>query len=558
MCNINFQKAAAFILVLFLFSGLSNKVTAQEEYEEWKEQYLKEFQEFQNKYDKQFHKMLQEEWGEFDIEVTPDFYQKPKFDVIPSVEEEEKKGGGEKEEEKTEETVSLDKADQEPQKSEKKDPETVERENQDYEPTEKEVEKSEPVEQKEMQRDDQIKSNEQKNLASASLEKGLSPSFEPKVKKAEVQTNSLNYFDIPIRYKYYSAYKTRMDRPIDKKAISDFWKHLSTKDYPSFMEQIQQVRKRLSLNDYGYAQLLKDIGNQIYGKDTHEATLFTWFMLTQSGFDTRIAYNKGKVFLLLKTNPGIFSSYFTIDGSKYYRINFDKSYSELPGQLYTYGGNYPKSELKELNLLFSQLPVLSPKKITRTLSFTYRDTSYSLEIPIDKNTINYLRNYPQGDLKMYFTSRMNSETHKKLISSLRPLLEGKSTVEKVNLLMRFVQKSVDYKTDQEQFNEEKKMFPAEALFYPYSDCDDRTILLGYLIEHLTDLEYIAIRYPGHLTLAVHFPDNPPSGPRVNKPIATNGKSFYVTDATYFGSSAGMIAPDYQNAQTEVVFTSQAR
>lgn len=531
MTSLPYRNILVFIFSLLLIGGLCEDAKAQEEFEEWKGNYLNEFKEFQNEYDKQFHEMLQKEWKELDVKLSPDLYQKPKPTTIPRVE---------KEETPNPDTVA-------PEKVPEKEVEE-----------EKEIKKAEtPKIKPEVKKEKRAKDNRQTDKREK-LFPGpsalINPTFEPNVKKARVQTRNLTYFDIPIRYKYYAAYQTRLDRPVGRKEISDFWKHLSTKDYPSFLKQIRQVKSQLSLNDYGYAQLLDDIADQIYGRNTHESTLFTWFMLTQSGFGTRVAYNRENVYLLIKTNPGVFqTTYFTINGSKYYGLNFSESYSQLPKKLYTYEGNYPKSKEKELNLFFTELPQLPQKPQIRALEFTYGDSTYTFEVSVDEQIVNYFKIYPKANLDLYFTSRMEGETHSQLLDQLRPLIKGKPDVKKVNILLRFVQEAFEYQTDQQQFNTEKKMFPAETLYYPASDCDDRSILFAYLLDNLTDLKYIVLRYPGHLTPAVHFPSDPPTGDRVGAPVTYNGKSYYVSDPTYIGAVAGMIMTKYRNSQPEEIF-----
>ncbi|NGP87537.1 hypothetical protein [Fodinibius halophilus] len=512
------------LFFILLFSSiLTNNARAQETFEEWKQNYLEEFKEFQNKYDKQFHKMLQQEWKEFSAEHSPDFYETPKPDIIPTVEEESPKP--------SKATIDLEKIEPANSRTSEK-----------------------PAPEEEYPQKPSSKQKEQNITNSAVSKSGITPSFEPNVKKAKVQKSKLTFFDIPIQYSYYAAYKKRIDGPIGKKAISDFWKHLSTKDYPSFLKQMQEIRSGISLNDYGYAQLLHNIGNQIYGNNTPESTLFSWFMLTQSGFGTRIAYNKQQVYLLIKVTPEVFkTTYFPIDGSKYYGLNLNGSQSNLPSNLYTYEGSYPKSKEKELSLFFTKRPLLPEQQEQRSFSFTYQDTSYTFELPVDKQVVNYFKNYPKAKLDLYFKSRMDGPTHKNLLNALRPLLEDKNAVEKANLLLSFVQKAFKYQTDQQQFNTEKKMFPAETLYYPASDCDDRTILFSYLIEHLTDLDYIVIRYPGHLTPAVHFPTTQPKGPKVDAPISYEGKEYYVTDPTYINADAGMIMSKYRNTPPAEIF-----
>jgi hypothetical protein len=510
------RNAAIVFSLLILVSGILNTTIAQEGFEEWKQNYLQEFQEFQNEYDKQFHKMLQEEWENLDVNLSADFYQKPKPKTTPTANDPDP-------EPKT--NISLE----EPSKSDTPTP--------DSKKNRKKTNKKRPPE------------NRTAETASTSDFNGIAPPFEPNVKKAEVETQQMNFFDTPIQYRYYSAYKTEVEQPVDRETISEFWKHLSTKDYPSFLNQIKQVRSELLLNDYGYAQLLTNIGEQIYGADSPGATLFTWFMLTQSEYGTRIAYNDSDVYLLIKTSPGVFkTTYFTIKGTKYYALNLSGSNTNVPTELYTYKGDYPKSNQEELDLLFSQRPLFPQQQTTREFAFSYRDTSYNFEVPIDKQIINYFKDYPKAKLDLYFNSTMEGKTHEKLLSSLRPLLKNKSDVEKANILLSFIHDAFEYQTDQEQFNAEKKMFPAEMLYYPASDCDDRTILFTYLVKNLTDWDYVVLRYPGHLTPAIHFSSDTPQG----RAIKYNGKSYYVTDPTYINAKAGMIMSKYRSNKPEVI------
>lgn len=522
--------------------GLSLNTAEAQDFEEWKENYLQEFQEFQNEYDKAFYEMLQKEWGDFRSEHSSDFYKEPKPKRLPVANEPD---SPDLKPEKPLDKTDPGKEDPQP-KGVRQSPETDQPQKEDKKTT------SEPKE------GNPIKTNTDREIAveseSFNPSKGITTDFNPNIKNANVRSRRLQYFGISINYKYYTAYEKQLERPVNRKAIAEFWKHLSTKDYPSFLQQVQQVREQLSLNDFGYAQLLHNMGTQIYGTTTNEATLFTWFMLTQSGFGTKIAYKNHKVHLLVKATPHVFRKSLTMNGAKYYDIPLGDGYPALPEQFYTYKGQHTKKEARPINLLFEKFPTLQQKQEQRNLEFTFRDSTYSISIPVDIQTVNYFKNYPQADLELYFGSQLeHDKTHAQLTESLQPLLDGKSTLEQVNLLLRFTQRSFEYQTDTEQFNAEKKMFPVETLYYPASDCDDRAIMLGYLLDQLTDLDYIVVRYPGHLTLAVHFPAEEPSGKRIHDPITYKGKRYFVSDPTYFGADAGMIMPDYRNMPPSEVF-----
>ncbi|MFO7889011.1 MAG: hypothetical protein R6V04_01590 [bacterium] len=61
-----------------------------------------------------------------------------------------------------------------------------------------------------------------------------------------------------------------------------------------------------------------------------------------------------------------------------------------------------------------------------------------------------------------------------------------------------------YKNDTEQFGRGKPFFTEEPLFYPHSDCKDRSVLFAYLVKNLISLKVIGLDYPGYIPNAVQF------------------------------------------------------
>ena len=48
------------------------------------------------------------------------------------------------------------------------------------------------------------------------------------------------------------------------------------------------------------------------------------------------------------------------------------------------------------------------------------------------------------------------------------------------------------------------MFPEETINYPYSDCEDRSILFSYLVKNLLHLDIVGVKYNDHLATAINF------------------------------------------------------
>ena len=110
-----------------------------------------------------------------------------------------------------------------------------------------------------------------------------------------------------------------------------------------------------------------------------------------------------------------------------------------------------------------------------------------------------------------------------------------------------MQTAFDYQTDQEQFGYERPLFGDELFYYPYSDCEDRSILFSILVHDLLHLDVVMLLYPGHLATAVRFTENV-SGYY----FMVNGEKYVICDPTYIGAPVGDCMPQYIGTAAEVV------
>ena len=84
-------------------------------------------------------------------------------------------------------------------------------------------------------------------------------------------------------------------------------------------------------------------------------------------------------------------------------------------------------------------------------------------------------------------------------------------------------------------------------YYPYCDCEDRSILFSRLVRDLMGLDVVLIYYPGHLATAVKF-----SSEVKGDYITYQGDRYTVCDPTYINAPVGMTMPDMDNASAFVV------
>jgi len=109
-----------------------------------------------------------------------------------------------------------------------------------------------------------------------------------------------------------------------------------------------------------------------------------------------------------------------------------------------------------------------------------------------------------------------------------------------------VQTAFHYKTDHEQFGKENYLFIEETIFYPSSDCEDRSIIFAWLVENLINIKVIGLDFPGHVATAV----------LLEKPIGStikHGQDLYtIADPTYINATAGKRMPKYENNEPKLI------
>ncbi len=368
----------------------------------------------------------------------------------------------------------------------------------------------------------------------------------PVVKVPKGNLLELKYFGHALRFYYDPRLKASLPSRLDEKAMSNYWSTVSRADYESLIKQIDAQKGPLQLNDWGYAVLVHKIAQGIDKSRPSEQAMLTWFFLTKSGYNARIAYDSRHAYLLLPSRQQLFAApYFTFDNVRYYALNFDGDKERL-GRVFTYDGQYPGAN-KRLDMSLARAINTGRAEKDKHLSFKYGGHSYRVRVAYDRETVSFLKTYPQMDIGMYFIADVNQATASPLLQQLKPLVEGKSEQEAVNILLRFVQTAFQYKTDEKQFGVENYLFPEETLYYPYSDCEDRSVFFAWLVRSLLGLDVVGLDFPGHIATAVHFNETVRGDS-----IRFDNKRYVVADPTYVNASAGMTMPEYKNKRPGVI------
>lgn len=368
----------------------------------------------------------------------------------------------------------------------------------------------------------------------------------PRVVKAEpdkfpVTIAEIDFYGYPLPFEFDRNIGLKMGSSVDEESIARQFEHLSATNYNTLLDQFFGYRQQMNLNDWGYYMLVRKAADRITGQDINSARILTWFLLIRSGYLTKLAFYENEAYVLLPVINQVYSrNFFVFNNLDYYLMEGDIN------TLYTYEKDFPEARrLFDLNV-YSVLCIGDGLK-TNKFSFSNEGVEIAVNISLNSHVIDFYKDYPQSDIKVYFDAMVSNELKTSLIENFAPVVEGKSESEAVSILLRFVQTAFDYKTDQDQFGYEKFFFADELFHYPYSDCEDRSVLFAYLVRSLIGLDVIGLKFPGHIATAVGFNDD------VNGDfLMFEGKKYVMADPTYINAPIGLTMPNYVDAEAEIV------
>lgn len=331
---------------------------------------------------------------------------------------------------------------------------------------------------------------------------------------------------------------------VDENKVADAWKLLSSNTYLSVVSECLSWRDKLRLCDWGYVRFLEQMTTTFFGTDKHnEARLLQMYILTQSGYKVRIARSDNRLVLLLPSKDNIYGySYLKIGGCKYYVV--DSTLQQR--SFYIYDREFPKEQFFSLQIPHEPLLAMRGTDARRLTSKRY--STVSATVSTNRNLIDFYNDYPLSDMwNIYAQASLSSSVKNQLYPVLQKAIAGKNKAAAANILIDWVQTASAYKTDDEQFGQERPLFADETLYYPYSDCEDRAILYSVLVRDLLELDVVLLYYPGHLATAVCFADD-----TQGDYLTIDGHKYIVCDPTYIGASIGETMPQYKQTPAEVV------
>ena len=331
--------------------------------------------------------------------------------------------------------------------------------------------------------------------------------------------------------------------------IADLLLRLSGTAYDNLLYDCLELRKKHNLCDWAYLLMLKEITDQFCGTDTNEAVLMMGYLYCQSGYKIRFASdNAGHLYLLVASDYVMYGKLsYDIDGDKFYPVQ------EAKPVLHVCQAKFPNES--NLSLRISKAMQLDGTEADSRVIKSRAYPDMKMEVTVNRSLIDFYNTYPSAYTnndkmtywKVYAETPMNEEVKKQTYPKLRSYLQGLSEHEAVSRLLNFVQTGFEYEYDEVIWGCDRAFFAEETLYYPYCDCEDRSILLTRLVRDLLGLDCVLIYYPGHLACAVRFTEK-----EKGDYYMFNQEEYTVCDPTYINAPIGMQMPDFKNKEATII------
>ncbi|MBO5549036.1 MAG: hypothetical protein J5954_05380 [Prevotella sp.] len=322
-----------------------------------------------------------------------------------------------------------------------------------------------------------------------------------------------------------------------------------------------QERKHHDFSDWAYYQMLLALTNKFYGEDSNEGVLVRAFLYSQSGYKMRLAQDGTNLYMLCATRHFIYNKIFFSMEDDWYFL-FDGKQSD---KLRICPASFPKESSLSLQISAAQRFAMNPsgERVIRSI----RNPNFSVTLHSNKNYIDFCETYPSSIVDnnfmtrwaMYANTPMEADVCDQLYPQLKTNIKGMSEKQAVQELLWWMHGNLDlegeiknsetflYRYDEDCWGADRAFFGEETLYYPYCDCEDRSILLSHLVRDLLGLDVVLVYYPGHLAMAVCFNENVDGDY-----IMVDGRKFIVCDPTYIGCRIGQTMPGMNNSEATVI------
>lgn len=297
----------------------------------------------------------------------------------------------------------------------------------------------------------------------------------------------------------------------------------------------------MKLNDAGLYLMTLTLSEHIYPRHTNEARLLAAVLMQRAGFRVQAVIQNNQTALLVNTRQALFGIP---------ALGREGAWGE---NWYLWQGNVEEGEsgpvlapepgelalLKPLDLNLYEFPEIPGESITRKLIYSdgVTKTQDTFFTELNLGAIRFLAALPQMSPEVYFNAVVSPGVASTLVQQLKARVAPMRSYEALGWLLRFVQNAFPYQTDETQFGGEKAMFLEEAFVFPYTDCEDRSVLFGVLVKEVLGRNIIGLDFPGHMAVGVATPRREARGAR----LVYRGNIYMACDPSYKRALPGSLS-----------------
>lgn len=323
---------------------------------------------------------------------------------------------------------------------------------------------------------------------------------------------------------------------LDENSIAEAWLKLSEESYTNLLYDCLKIREDFHLDDWPYLLMLNQMADAVFGKGSNESVLLMAYAFCQSGYKMRMATDDVKLYMLFASEHTIYNwDFFSIDNQNYY------VFGNVDNKLRICNQNYPKE--RSLSLLIIRQPHLNYAVAGERSHKSTRDADMNFSIAANNNMLKLYDSYPSSKINDNFMTRwamyanlpMPDYIRNSLYPQIRQRIDGMDQLKALNKILHWVQTGFEYEYDDKVWGCDRAFFPEESLYYPYCDCEDRSILFTRIVRDILGLKCVLVYYPGHLASAVALTQGSPTGDYFDY----GGLRFFVADGTIMGYGASV-------------------
>ena len=351
---------------------------------------------------------------------------------------------------------------------------------------------------------------------------------------------------IPARQDFASGMPS-LPKDFKSPDIVAFWKDLeeggaSTVMNGKIIPALAKIASDNDLSEWTFFKLVQAFSKTYWTNSSEQAIVCTSVM-NRFGFDVRLANVGNRLTVMIPARQTIYGHpYIEVDGKPFYLVD-----KEPVEELRTCSEPYSDKQVAvDMDLLGSDL--IFRQAPSHTVSKEMKSFGGTLTLPLEDARLYFYQDYPLVDIACYSHEVADPAFLEALMAQLAPL-KDLDQIAAVRYILHAIQRDFDYATDREQFGHEKPFFVAENFVYPKNDCEDRAILMSFLVRNLIGLDAVLLEYPEHLAMAVEFPEE---AKVPGAYVYSEGKKYVVCDPTYIGADIGMVMPCYKDVEAKVL------